>query len=117
MKCPACGFESADDAAWCDFCKEPFRKAGRPPSPEAPLGPPPPPAPAQASRNGKPLADIDLKGLDSGERIPAVPPWARLAAWAFLAAWLICGMMLLGTYAAKERSDVQSIPLPDPASP
>ena len=26
MKCPACGFETPDTQAWCDFCKEPFRK-------------------------------------------------------------------------------------------
>ncbi len=125
MKCPACGFDSADDAAWCDFCKEPFRKAA-PPAPgaagsgesfRAPPPQAPAPAAAPAQRNGKPLVNLDLKSLDPGERIPTIPPWARMAAWAFLGLWAVGGMMLLGYYAAQERRAVESVPLPGPRAP
>src|SRR5258705_162095 len=28
LKCPACGFDSPEGAAFCDMCKEPFKKKG-----------------------------------------------------------------------------------------
>ena len=34
IRCPACGFESAPEAQWCDFCKEPFRPKKRAQEPE-----------------------------------------------------------------------------------
>lgn len=42
MKCPACGFETPDEQAWCDFCKEPLRKR-KPAAPEAKTAAPQPP--------------------------------------------------------------------------
>ncbi|MBI5202614.1 MAG: hypothetical protein HY925_13570 [Elusimicrobia bacterium] len=104
--------ESAAEAAWCDFCKEPFKKVLKD-SPESSIPGAPPPAPVKL--NGKPLSNINLRGLDPGERIPVLPPWARYAAWAFLAMWAIGGALLLGYYAAAERKAVESSPLPEPS--
>ena len=97
MKCPACGFDSPDDAAWCDFCKEPFRKGPPPPRLSPPATPPVP----EGKRNGAPPAEF--AHLDPGERIPTMPPWVRLAAWAFVGFWFVWGMVLLGFYLGKQR--------------
>ena len=98
MKCPACGFDSPDEAGWCDFCKEPFRKRAPAPTPAsgAPLAQTAPPPQA----NG---VHIDLTKLDAGERIPVVAPALRYAAWAFLGIWFVWGMVLLGYYLGKKK--------------
>ncbi|MBI4424452.1 MAG: hypothetical protein HY554_12020 [Elusimicrobia bacterium] len=101
MKCPACGFDSPDDAGWCEFCKEPFRKKGpaRPPAAPPAAGPKP-------STNGASGVGPEFAHLDSGENIPILPPWLRPAAWAFLALWLLCGLVLLGYYlGTRARSE------------
>lgn len=90
-KCPACGFESPDDAVCCDFCKEPFRRS-RPAAP---------PKPAEETRSGIPP---EFRGLDTGGSIPPVPPWLRCAAWAVLAACLVAIMAFAGTCLARQKS-------------
>ncbi len=88
IRCPACGFESPDTAQWCDFCKEPFRKAPQP----------------------KPGIPPEFLALDTGGKITSTPPWLRYAAWSVLAAWLIAILALMGAYLAKQRSQQQDQP-------
>lgn len=87
-KCPACGFESPDDALCCDFCKEPFRR-GRPS--------------AVREKTEKPEAGIppEFLSLGTGGSIPRVPPWLRYAAWAVLAACFLATAALIGAYSAR----------------
>lgn len=85
VKCPSCGFDSAEGAAWCEMCKEPF---------------------------GKPKPDEDLKKLAAlEERLPTIPRWARLGAWVFLGLWVIFLLSLLGAYFAKYNAEKAGIPV------
>lgn len=102
MKCPACGFDSPDDAAWCDFCKEPFRKRSPQPS-ELEPGRPPAPVPAEPKRNGAPRLE-EFAHLDAGERMPILPSWVRGVAIAIVAIWLLVGFVVLGFYVGKQRA-------------
>lgn len=96
VKCPSCGFESADGAQWCDMCKQPFNKA-RPAAAQAVKDPPKAPEDLK-----KAPADELLKKLASEEqKVPPVPPWARMAAWVFLGMWIIFGCILAGVYMAR----------------
>lgn len=108
MKCPACGFESADDAAWCDFCKEPFRK--KPAEPSA--APPPPAAPAPSGPPPAGHIPDEFAHLDPGERVPVLPPSVRYAAWAFLAIWFIFGMMVMGYWLGRKKAADEPAPAP-----
>ncbi|HAM36244.1 MAG TPA: hypothetical protein DEB40_12685 [Elusimicrobia bacterium] len=97
VKCPACGFESPDSAQWCDFCKEPFRKASKK---EPSIQPPPEKPKIEAVPNGQiPPHFLDM---DTGGNIPVLPSWVRYAAWAVLGAWLIAMITLFTTYMAKQ---------------
>ncbi|MBI4346381.1 MAG: hypothetical protein HY553_05975 [Elusimicrobia bacterium] len=96
MKCPACGFENPDEAGWCDFCKEPFRRAKA--------------APANGAHDV-----ADFKDLDAGERIPTIPAWVRWFAWGFLGLWFLWGMILLGFYLGKQRVAEEERSLPSRA--
>lgn len=86
MKCPACSMQVADDALYCDFCKEPFRKARRPRADApaeagAPKLPDPgkmPPAEALEPGAQPPLLSAAVPGL--GFRVPR---WVRPLAWTF----------------------------------
>lgn len=106
VRCPKCSFESADDAAWCDFCKEPFRKKGASaaPAPAAPAAPPVPAAPAA------PIDPDVLLKMGDGEKLPTLPPWARTAAWAFLGAVFVLGMAVTGALFARSRMTAQDEP-------
>ena len=103
-KCPACGFESPDSADWCDFCKEPFRRAAKAPDPQRQ---------AEGPKKGIPAEFMDL---DAGGKIPHAPPWLRTAAWAVLAAWFIVVMSLLGAYMARQNAQQQDRPVGPPSS-
>ncbi len=80
VKCPSCGFESPAEAAWCDFCKEPFRKKEKTPSPPValpaqPVAPAPitAPAPPKGPRVRYRLPEsISLQGprLKNPEELP-----------------------------------------------
>jgi hypothetical protein len=111
MKCPACAFESPDEAEWCDFCKEPFRKkAASPPPPTAAKPTPAAPAfdaatlssPRKAEKNGS--LPPEFAHLDPGERIPILPPWVRLAAWGLLTFWFVAAMVVFGYYFGKKAA-------------
>jgi hypothetical protein len=113
-KCPACGFESADDAQWCDFCKEPFnKKKGEKPAPapipEAkPANPAPPSALGPVSLEDLPreaLAKLPpnlLPGQD-GEKIPEAPKWLKPFAISFLAVVAIAAALLTMVFVVKIR--------------
>lgn len=104
QRCPACKMESADDAAWCDFCKEPFRK----PAPAAAR-----PVTAKEPPKTLPVDPDALLKAGDGETLPALPPWARGAAWAFLAMILLVAMMLGGAMYARQKAaavDAESAP-------
>jgi len=87
LKCPACGFESAEGAQWCDFCKEPFaKKRPQAASPAAPA--PAAPAPVPISLEGLPPEAVEKlsAGLtpDQEEKLPLAPRWLRPLALAFV---------------------------------
>ena len=119
VKCPSCGFESAAEARWCDFCKEPFRAAK--PAAEPPRPPRPQAAPAAVSPGPRPkfekLPAPDAPGsipaefahLDRGEKLPTLPPWFKWSAWAVLAFAVIglcvLGGMLMGKKAVLENDE------------
>lgn len=98
MKCPSCGFESADGAGWCDFCKEPFRAAK------------PAQAPPAEKLTAEALADIVLP--PDPEQVPTIPQWARLGAWIFLGLWIIFGCILAGVMKARHEAARAEAPLP-----
>ncbi|MCX5788147.1 MAG: hypothetical protein NTX64_06515 [Elusimicrobia bacterium] len=100
MKCPACGFDSPEGAEWCDFCKEPFRKKKAPKPPPAPL--PPAPAPAEAKPADSGSVPSEFTGFETGERIPIVPGWVRIAAWGFLALWALLPLLVFGLYLGRK---------------
>ena len=114
VRCPKCTFESPDDAAWCDFCKEPFRKVSKKEEPAAQPVPAPPapvamktveaPVPEDAAATLEALrkADAVLKSGDV-EKLPTLPPWFRGLAWLFLGVWLMTGIMLAGMMFARRR--------------
>jgi hypothetical protein len=110
--------ESADDARWCDFCKEPFRALKKEAPPAAAPAPVAVPAPAAAPASEPKLSEEELlKRLpqeflrgDDGQKLPALPPWFKWLAWAFLASWLIAGMVLAGVLYGKKKV---AEPLPD----
>lgn len=95
MRCPACGSENEDGRQWCDFCKEPFNKKVVPKTSEAA-------APKQPSS-----IPAEFAGLDSGERIPAVPPKLRLAAWVFFALAML-GVLALSMMAVRRTGEFES---------
>ena len=91
--------ESAEDAQWCDFCKEPFNKGKKAPAPT----PAPPVAPPPAPADGKKLSEEELLKLvpkeflreGDGEKVPTLPPWFKGLAWTFLAVWAISGVLVM----------------------
>ena len=121
MKCPACGFDSADGAQWCDFCKEPFNKK-KAPQP-VPASPTPAPGPL-LPKGAEALIPPEFVGLDAGEKVPTLPRWVRPAAWAIVALWVVWGVALLGYYLGKAQPRQEpvagqgvSIPVPPKAAP
>ena len=121
MKCPACGFETPDGQAWCDFCKHPFRpKAGKgsvdkdvPSKKSTPLSPDIlrklHHVKAEASGQVKGGIPPEFAHLDAGEKIPAVPPLARTLAWGILAVvllWTVVGMFWIFRHAGAIGSNM-----------
>jgi hypothetical protein len=93
-KCPACGFDSPDAAAFCDFCKEPFVKKPKPADPLAGL--------TKEQAEKLPAADLLKKDLPPREPAPA---WLRPAAWTFLAVMLLAaGVALFKLYARYQAA-------------
>lgn len=82
--------DSADAAAWCEFCGEPFRK----------------PSPAEPKLDAEKVLADPAKFLAAAEKpaVPVLPPYFRLLAWAFLGAWFLTGMMLAGILLARKRA-------------
>ena len=130
-KCPACGFESPADAAFCDFCKEPFRtkasadlRALAPPVPPPSQKIPPLPSPEvkyhispSAAPGGRRLRGPDVlprevqAKLDAAfaagdveNKVPTLPRWFRCLAWAFLGVWFVTGMILGGALLARHMA-------------
>lgn len=118
VKCPACGFDSPDEAKWCDFCKEPFRKKttdaapAEEPAPPAPAAQPkrpslkyyqPVPAKQPPAASPAPAPSVPAIELKDDEKVPAVPPWFRYAAWAFLGVWVVAGMILAGIFYGRYK--------------
>lgn len=140
-KCPSCGFDSADDAAWCDFCKEPFvkkAKAAAPPPADSAAPPvsaaPPisaaPAAGAAASPSGSPAVPPALAGLtkDQVDKLavdsflkadlePSVgaPTWLRPLAWVAFALCVILGTAAL--FALQRRYQQSRPPAPPVGGP
>ncbi len=127
VKCGACGFESADDARWCDFCKEPFRKkASASAAPAVAAAPPPQPAPRPLSATSRIEPSDDAKPVDpkvlqlvkqlsatgDGLTLPKTPGYMKYLAWAFLASWLLTGCILAGVLLAryKDRQSATDTP-------
>jgi hypothetical protein len=138
MKCPACGFETPDSQAWCDFCKEPFKKptpkapaaaasapaAAAPvdPAPAAPAEAPASPGPAKAAPAAVPLDPAAVKGMSNEkimellkmdaaqDSIPATAPATRYVAWAFLAAVFLMLMVLSAVALRKFQRGALSLP-------
>ena len=114
-KCPACGFESPADAAFCDFCKEPFRRKEAPtarPSPQVKYHISP-----TATPGGRRLRDSDdlpkeaqarldaaFASGDVENKVPTLPHWFRYLAWAFLGVWFVTGMILGGAMVARHMA-------------
>ncbi|MDD5629606.1 MAG: hypothetical protein PHU21_11115, partial [Elusimicrobia bacterium] len=93
-------------AQWCDFCKEPFRKAVPAPLPAAQADPR---AAAQGAEAGAGIPS-EFLALDSGGRIPAPPPWLRYAVWSVLGACVLLIMSLLGAYLARQGAPQNAQP-------
>lgn len=119
MKCPACGFETPDSQAWCDFCKEPFKGKG------SSAAAPPPALPARVEvpaalmakllaergrSEGEPGAGAippEFLHLDAGEKVSGFPPIVRQLAWVFLfivGFWMLVGCLWL----LKRGADIRS---------
>ncbi len=122
VKCNACGFDSADGADWCEMCKEPFHKKAQPKAAPAPGPAPAParaqsaaPAPAEAQAAAELAALKNLSpeelikrlpmelGRDPAQKIPAVPPWFRMAAYAFTFAMALLTLALVVTAVQRAR--------------
>ena len=137
MKCPACGFETPDEQAWCDFCKEPFRKKApeaQAPAAATPAAPAPPSLLAQTppiSRellqklqhqkmavSGQTLPNVpaEFALLDAGERIPQVPSIYKKVAWLILALIIIVSVILALVSIAKARRKKNQIDQPGVSS-
>lgn len=128
VRCPACGFDSPDEARWCDFCKEPFRKkeapaaAAPPPAAAAPrpLAPEPEPRPApEPSQPVDPRVEQLAKQLSvtgDGLKLPALPPYFKYLAWAFFGAWFFTGAVLGGIMLARYH-ERQAARQADPSQP
>ncbi|MBI4375351.1 MAG: hypothetical protein HY549_02765 [Elusimicrobia bacterium] len=80
-RCPSCGFDSADGALYCDFCKEPFLKRKKPGAPEAL---------ASAASASDPLLMLQA----DEDKIPRLPGWVRVAAWGLLALVLLSAALM-----------------------
>lgn len=117
MKCPACGFETPDGQAWCDFCKHPFRAKPEkdPPSEKKPALLSPDvllkldQVKSETSGQVKEGIPPEFAHLDSGEKIPEVPPIARYLAWGILAVvvlWAIVGMVWISRHAGAIGSNM-----------
>lgn len=114
VKCPSCGFESAQGALFCDLCKEPFQKPKKA-------------VPASAAKIMEELAkDLPKEALAKipahlmmdEEKVPVVKPWMRYAAWGFLFFWLavagiMTGLMWLKWQGVKNNTGV-SVPVTIP---
>ncbi len=125
VKCPACGFDSPDEALYCDFCKEPFKKHAATKAPAAQAQPPQTAPAAQELTKLSPeelfkrLPTELLKDAEQ-EKLPTWPQWFRVFAWLFLGAWLMlaigASLMLFMRGGAKAPSGGESQPQ-QPAPP
>ena len=126
LKCPSCSFDSPDDALYCDFCKEPFRKKPAVKPAVAPI-PKTTQAPAMAQDQAE-ILEI-AKKLSKGtldkippelstleEKIPTLPPWLSTVTWIFLAVCLISAMimgaMTYQRYRLHKENAAQSVRIP-----
>ena len=123
-KCPACGFDSEDAAAWCDFCKEPFeKKAKSKPQPSAPqpAAAAPAPAPAVDIAELKKLPPEELlkrlpaelsKDVSADNALPKVPPWFKPMAYVFVAVLtaLTAGLIAVTVMKASQARPSRSAP-------
>lgn len=103
--------ETPEELGYCDFCKEPFRRKGPEPEPKPRETVAVPPevmakvleAKTQASAQAAGPIPPEFAALDSGERIPQVPPHMRKLAWAFLALVMFAGSLGLVYMLAQAR--------------
>ena len=102
VRCPSCGFESAQDSAWCDFCKEPFIK-GKKAAPEQPPAPVPP-QPKLSKEELLAKVPAELIASEDEEKIPVIPKWVRIICWIFLGVWFMWAMILGGIIYGRYRA-------------
>ena len=119
VRCPSCGFESAQDSAWCDFCKEHFTKGKKAAPAPPPAAPPPAAAPAQPKLSKEELlakVPAELIASEDEEKIPVIPKWVRILCWIFLGVWFLWGMILggiiYGRYKARHGDASAASPRP-----
>ncbi len=120
--------DAPDEAGWCDFCKEPFRKkpalASIPaPAPESKAKPGPDDPAVQAA-----LARVadELRKDSAGLAVPRAPSWFRPAAYAFtlglLALTAVLVVMTISRArqmapASQDQSGLPGVAMPVPKSP
>ena len=113
--------DSADEALYCDFCKEPFAREKKSATNEAPKAAAPAPAPAAIkipNLNPSAVPGKLVEGLPKEvserlrqtleaapeEELPKAPSWLRPAAYAFLALWMFWGVVLMAWMLAKKQA-------------
>jgi hypothetical protein len=115
VKCPSCGFDAAEDALYCDFCKHPFRREkAAPPAPEKPAADP---AAALAGLSKEALEKIPAHLLPLTPDPPLkAPPWLKHAAWVFLFACLaaMVAVSFVANMRYRERPPQPEAPLAVP---
>ena len=108
VKCPACGCDSADGAAFCDLCKEPFLRKARPKPAPVPQAPNP-----LAGMTKEQLLESSEKLLKSDSpQVQAPPPWLRPLSYLFLMAMLAFGAMALSMLHGKYKEKQPEPPPP-----
>lgn len=124
IRCAKCQFDSADEALFCDFCKEPFRRQSPAQAAAAPPaeGPKAPAVPTPNLGSADPSDALPAELLEKlqaqlkneiGSGVPAVPSWVRPAAYAFLGialfwAVILGGMTMARYQQAKDRAPAAS---------
>ncbi len=118
VRCKSCGMESADGAAWCDFCKEPFVKkpkaAATPPPAPAPEPAAPPPELAGITKEKVEELDVDKLLKPASEPPPAAPPWLRPIAWVMLGLIIVTGTIALFALQRRYMERLPAGPAPEP---
>ena len=107
--------ESAKDAVFCDFCKEPFQRKAKPAGQAVKPAAAPPDVEALKKLTKDELLKLPADQLlKEKEELPQAPPWLRPVAWGFLALWLGAGAMALVALYQRYRSTPPPSAIPEP---